>query len=136
MAARTSAPKKANGDRGLAVATRIKEARINAGMTQTALGEALGVSFQQVQKYERGTNRVSSDRLHAIAKALGMPITYFYSDSQPLSAGDDEIVASLVKWMGQDQEARRILAQLPKVRRADIGVISILIERLTAGLGK
>lgn len=47
-------------------------------MSQSELGEKLGVTFQQVQKYERGTNRISAGRLFKIAHILNVPITYFY----------------------------------------------------------
>ena len=49
------------------VAARIRQKRVELGMSQETLGEALGVTFQQVQKYEKGTNRVSAGRLFTIA---------------------------------------------------------------------
>ncbi len=49
-------------------------------MSQTSLGEAIGLSFQQVQKYERGTNRVGSSRLYDLARVLDVPIQYFFDD--------------------------------------------------------
>ena len=60
------------------LAQRIRAARIAAGVTQNALGAALGVTFQQVQKYERGTNRVSAGRLYHIADILDVPIGHFF----------------------------------------------------------
>lgn len=50
------------------------ETRVKAGQTQPDLGRAIGLTFQQVQKYEKGTNRVSISRLISIAKALGVPV--------------------------------------------------------------
>jgi transcriptional regulator with XRE-family HTH domain len=50
------------------------------GLSQEKLGEALGLTFQQVQKYERGANRVSASRLQEIAKAMGVPVMFFYDD--------------------------------------------------------
>jgi transcriptional regulator with XRE-family HTH domain len=52
--------------------------RIEAGMSQTALADALGVSFQQVQKYEKGVNRVGGGRLMRIARVLGVPVVALY----------------------------------------------------------
>ncbi len=49
-------------------------------MTQTKLGDALGLTFQQVQKYERGTNRVSSSRLFDLARVLDVPVEFFFED--------------------------------------------------------
>ena len=52
-------------------------------MTQEALANGLGITFQQVQKYENGSNRVSAARLYDIAQLLGMPITFFYEGAEP-----------------------------------------------------
>lgn len=60
------------------VGKRIKEQREASEMSQTSLGERLGVSFQQVQKYENGTNRMSAYRLMLAAEALGVDIRFFY----------------------------------------------------------
>ncbi len=49
-----------------------------AGVSQEKLGEALGLTFQQVQKYEKGTNRISASRLQQIAKMLGVPVAFFF----------------------------------------------------------
>jgi transcriptional regulator with XRE-family HTH domain len=57
---------------------RIRLRRVELKMTQDQLAEALGVSFQQVQKYEKGVNRVGSARLEQIAAALKVPISFFY----------------------------------------------------------
>ncbi|MGI4977205.1 MAG: helix-turn-helix domain-containing protein [Janthinobacterium lividum] len=62
------------------VGGRIHLRRAILGMTQTALADVLGVSFQQVQKYESGMNRVSASRLYDISKALKTPISFFFSD--------------------------------------------------------
>ena len=60
------------------VGQRAREARVAKGMTQTDLGDALGLSFQQVQKYEKGTNRIGSSRLWEICNVLDQPITFFF----------------------------------------------------------
>ncbi|OWV96868.1 helix-turn-helix transcriptional regulator [Rhizobium sp. R693] len=60
------------------VGKRIKKRRQQLRLSQTALGAAVGVSFQQIQKYERGANRVSSSTLYEIAHVLETPITYFF----------------------------------------------------------
>lgn len=58
---------------------RIRLRRTEQGMSQSELGQKLGVSFQQVQKYEKGVNRVGASRLQEIATALGVPVTFFYT---------------------------------------------------------
>ncbi|MCB1470795.1 MAG: helix-turn-helix transcriptional regulator, partial [Rhizobiaceae bacterium] len=50
-------------------------------ISQEKLGEALGVTFQQVQKYEKGTNRIGASRLEAIARFLDVPVSYFFKDA-------------------------------------------------------
>jgi len=50
------------------------------GMSQTSLGEALGLTFQQVQKYEKGTNRIGASRLQQISQALQVPISFFFEE--------------------------------------------------------
>lgn len=69
------------------VGTRIRTRRLLIGMNQETLARALGLTFQQVQKYEGGANRVSASRLSQIAKVLGVPIAYFFSDLDPAGGG-------------------------------------------------
>jgi transcriptional regulator with XRE-family HTH domain len=60
------------------VGARIRMQRTLTGMTQEKLADILGITFQQVQKYEKGTNRVGAGRLLAISKALGVPVSFFF----------------------------------------------------------
>src|SRR5262252_8709955 len=60
------------------VGGRIRERRIMLGLTQQQLAELIGVTYQQEHKYERGINRVSAGRLSEIARALNVPVGYFY----------------------------------------------------------
>ncbi|MCJ2087057.1 helix-turn-helix domain-containing protein [Methylobacterium sp. E-005] len=59
---------------------RVATLRVARGMSQTALGEAIGVSFQQVQKYEKGRNRIGAGRLQTIADLLKVPVETFFAD--------------------------------------------------------
>jgi transcriptional regulator with XRE-family HTH domain len=65
------------------VGAQARQRRTLLGMTQTGLGDALGLTFQQIQKYERGTNRISSSRLYDLARVLDVPIEYFFEDLPP-----------------------------------------------------
>jgi transcriptional regulator with XRE-family HTH domain len=65
----------------LAVGNKIRLRRKMAGLSQTALADKLGVTFQQVQKYEKGANRVSASRLQMIASVLKMPVSEFFAGS-------------------------------------------------------
>jgi len=60
------------------VGKRIRLRRTLLGMSQEAIGAAIGVSFQQVQKYERGVNRVGASRLFEFSKILDAPVSYFF----------------------------------------------------------
>lgn len=73
------------------IGQRIRLRRTSVGLSQEKLGEAVGITFQQIQKYERGTNRVGASRLHDIATALAVPITFFFydGDTLPFSASQD-----------------------------------------------
>ncbi|TCD16338.1 helix-turn-helix domain-containing protein [Oricola cellulosilytica] len=63
------------------VGSRIRLRRTMLGMSQEKLGEALGITFQQVQKYEKGANRVGASRLQNIAAILGVPVAFFFEDA-------------------------------------------------------
>jgi transcriptional regulator with XRE-family HTH domain len=61
------------------VGRRIRALRTSHGLSQAELGSLVGVTFQQIQKYENGANRVSASRLLALARALGVPISHFFT---------------------------------------------------------
>lgn len=62
------------------IGRRLKIRRLDLGISQTAVADALGLTFQQVQKYEKGTNRISAARLQRVAEILDIPIAYFYDE--------------------------------------------------------
>lgn len=62
------------------VGSRVRLRRMLVGMSQEKLGEQLGLTFQQVQKYEKGTNRIGASRLYQIAHILSVPVQFFYDD--------------------------------------------------------
>jgi len=72
------------------VGSRVRMRRIMIGMSQEKLGEALGVTFQQVQKYEKGANRISASRMQSIAQVLSVSVSYFF-DGAPLDAPADGV---------------------------------------------
>ncbi len=69
------------------VGARVRLRRHLLGISQTDLGKALGVAFQQVQKYEKGTNRISASRLFNLSRVLDVPISFFFEDLSPAAAG-------------------------------------------------
>ena len=82
------------------VGARVRLRRVLLGMTQTDLGTAIGVTFQQMQKYERGTNRISASRLHDLARVLDVPIEHFFDDMPPEVAA----ISPAAKKRGKEQK--------------------------------
>ena len=68
------------------VGSRVRLRRNMLGLSQEKLGEAIGLTFQQVQKYERGTNRISASRLHDLSRVLDVPVSFFFDDMDPVRA--------------------------------------------------
>ncbi|WP_227421746.1 helix-turn-helix domain-containing protein [Pacificispira spongiicola] len=64
------------------VGLRMREARAAKGLSQEKLANKLGISFQQVQKYEKGANRIGSSRLWSIAQALDVPVSFFFEEME------------------------------------------------------
>jgi transcriptional regulator with XRE-family HTH domain len=80
------------------VGSRVRFRRMLLGMSQEKLGEKLGLTFQQIQKYEKGINRIGASRLFDLAQVLGVPVQFFYEEApaaepQPYLAGFGETLA-------------------------------------------
>jgi len=71
------------------VGSRVRLRRTLLGMSQEKLGEAIGLTFQQVQKYERGANRVGASRLYDLSRVLDVPVAYFFEEMAPGGAAGD-----------------------------------------------
>lgn len=70
------------------VGARVRMRRMMIGMSQERLGDSLGITFQQVQKYEKGTNRIGASRLQQISKTLGVPVSFFFEGAPELDGSD------------------------------------------------
>src|ERR671926_593637 len=68
------------------VGARLRLRRNMLRLSQEKLGEAIGLTFQQVQKYERGANRIGASRLHELSRVLDVPISFFFDDTDPVRA--------------------------------------------------
>jgi transcriptional regulator with XRE-family HTH domain len=79
----------------VAVGARIRLLRKMRGLSQQSLAEAAGVTFQQIQKYERGTNRVSASMLVKIAHALNAPVAELFGEASAAASAMDEVAALL-----------------------------------------
>ena len=86
---------KSTTDADHTVGVRIRTLRMAKGLTQSALGVAVGVAFQQIQKYENGTNRVGAGRLQEIARALQVPVSALFGEAEGTDQAD--ILAFLVE---------------------------------------
>jgi transcriptional regulator with XRE-family HTH domain len=71
-------PKKVPNPIDRHVGARVRMRRLMVGMSQERLGDSLGITFQQIQKYEKGANRIGASRLQQIAKILGVPVEFFF----------------------------------------------------------
>jgi transcriptional regulator with XRE-family HTH domain len=74
------------------VGSRVRMRRIMLGMSQEKLGEALGLTFQQIQKYEKGTNRVGASRIQQISDVLQVPVSFLFEGGPSSSAGTQGFV--------------------------------------------
>lgn len=115
-----------------AVGSRIRRQRKIREMTQTALATRLGITFQQVQKYENGTNRVGSSRLQDIANILNVPVSHFFEDGftapprVPKMTADDAVLRFLVSEEGLALNRAFQRVKDPKLRRKIVSLIRAL----------
>jgi transcriptional regulator with XRE-family HTH domain len=100
------------------------------GLSQQELGEKVGVSFQQMQKYEKGVNRVSAGRLSDLAAALGVPITTFY-DTPETPTGNHGAALRLISASDAFQLVQ-YFARLKNrsVRRSLVNVVKLLADKV------
>lgn len=100
------------------VGARLSLRRSALGLSQSALAQRLGVSFQQVQKYETGQNRMSASRLHRAAVVLGAPIDSFFP---PAEADVDDAAheAAALGLLGATAEGRALAADFPRIVSVD-----------------
>ncbi|AWN46831.1 transcriptional regulator [Methylobacterium terrae] len=109
--------------------------RLLVGVSQEKLGDALGVTFQQIQKYEKGTNRISASRLRQIADMLNVPVSFFYEGAPRQDGGRDEDPAAEptsdahdVFWTSQDLQLVRAFQRIGdgQVRRRIVSLVEAI----------
>jgi transcriptional regulator with XRE-family HTH domain len=90
------------------IGQRVRTLRLQRGLSQTELGNLINVTFQQVQKYEKGTNRISAGRLQRIAEVLTVPVAFFFSgfDDQQKASGALDVEFSFLQTEGALRLAR------------------------------
>ena len=120
------------------VGSRVRLRRMLLGMSQEKLGEHLGLTFQQVQKYEKGVNRIGASRLFDLARVLGVPIQFFY-DEAPSGVraaaaapgfAEQPGESYVVEFLGSREglELNKAFARItdPKVRRSIVDMVRAL----------
>jgi transcriptional regulator with XRE-family HTH domain len=120
------------------VGSRVRLRRMLLGMSQEKLGEHLGLTFQQVQKYEKGVNRIGASRLFDLARVLGVPIQFFYDEAPSGMRGaeaapgfaDQPGESYVVEFLGSREglELNKAFARItdPKVRRSIVEMVRAL----------
>ena len=131
-------PKKQASPIDVQVGTRVRLRRMLIGMSQEKLGEMLGLTFQQVQKYEKGVNRIGAGRLFQVAHILGVPIDYFYegvngvSESAPGFAepggGSPPVMEFLSSGEGLQLSLAFMKIKDPKVRKRVLDLVKSLSD--------
>jgi transcriptional regulator with XRE-family HTH domain len=107
----------------LYVGGRIRMRRRTLGVSQEKLAEDLGLTFQQVQKYERGANRVSASKLYEIARSLSAPISFFFdglTDPTAGPGGAEPAVDNVVHDFLMTNEGVELASIFPKIKRARV----------------
>jgi transcriptional regulator with XRE-family HTH domain len=118
------------------VGGRIRLRRNMLGLSQEKLGESLGITFQQIQKYEKGTNRVGASRLQAIASILEVPVAFFFEDAPGGTAveglSEESQTTYVVDFLSSTEGLRlnRAFVRIsdPKVRAKIIDLVRALAE--------
>jgi len=117
------------------VGLRIRAARLAAGLSQERFGNELGVTFQQVQKYEKGSNRVGASRLSDAAKILSVPVSFFFENDEgndkPRKANDGLLAITEALSTPEGIRIARALARIsdPNLRRRLADLLEAMVDR-------
>lgn len=106
------------------VAKRIRIARLLRGLSQQQIAQALDISIQQIQKYEKSINRISSGRLHYLAKFLKLPITYFFDNNE----NDISLISSKIT----EKEIVTLINSFNSIKNVKLKKHLIIITKLIA----
>ena len=114
------------------VGNRVRIRRMLIGMSQEKLGDLLGLTFQQVQKYEKGVNRIGAGRLFEIARILGVPIDFFYdgvaSSAETLVSAAPPVMEFVSSGEGLQLSLAFMKIKDPKVRKRVLDLVKSLAD--------
>ncbi len=110
-------------DINLHIGNKLRERRIMLGLSQGAVGDALGIASQQVQKYEKGTNAMNAERLHQVAQLFKIPVAYFFEDfssgkkagKRKFSFAEDAAVYGQPEDAASDRESIELLKSFKRI---------------------
>jgi transcriptional regulator with XRE-family HTH domain len=123
--------KRRAGAEDLEIGRKIRALRLERGLSQSGLADGIGLTFQQVQKYEKGTNRVSAGRLHRIAELLNIPVMFFYGGMGPRTKKKDVRNSGLA--LIQSKGAMRLLRSYAEISsRTTKYALVVLAESLSS----
>jgi transcriptional regulator with XRE-family HTH domain len=108
------------------VGARLRMRRLMLNMTQSEVADALGLTFQQLQKYEKGSNRVSASKLQLLCSILKVPVSFFFDGLADVPATDDEaaaLTAVLARADGVELMTGFTRVRDPKVQRAIVALV-------------
>ncbi len=127
------------------VGNRVRLQRMLIGISQEKLGERLGLTFQQVQKYEKGINRIGASRLFELSRVLGVPVQFFYEDA-PAAGGHQSATAGFAERSSDSHvfeflssreglELNRAFSRItdPKVRKSVLDLVRSLADEAASG---
>lgn len=117
------------GQVDVVVGKRVRLRRIHLGISQHRLARVLGISFQQLQKYENGTNRVSASRLQAIADELEVELAYFFDSGSKGKASEQDLVTQMLSTAGGLDLASAFLAMEVGSRRSFLTLARAIAEK-------
>ncbi|HKB96994.1 MAG TPA: helix-turn-helix transcriptional regulator [Rhizomicrobium sp.] len=109
-------PKKQVNPIDIQVGNRVRIRRMLIGMSQERLGDLLGLTFQQVQKYEKGVNRIGAGRLFEVSRILNVPVDFFYEGVNAIPAGASEAESAPVMEFVSSGEGLQLSLAFMKIR--------------------
>lgn len=125
------------------VGSRVRLRRMLLGMSQEKLGEHLGLTFQQIQKYEKGINRIGASRLFDLSRVLGVPVQFFYEElpagggAQASGLAERPAESYAVEFLGSREglELNKAFARItdPRVRRSIVELVRAFAGEADAG---
>ncbi|MBL6853564.1 MAG: helix-turn-helix transcriptional regulator [Alphaproteobacteria bacterium] len=128
-------PKKQANPIDAQVGNRVRLRRMLIGMSQERLGELLGLTFQQIQKYEKGVNRIGAGRLFEVARILGVPIDYFYEGAAAQAASgfsESEASPPVMEFVSSGEGLQLSLAFMkikdPKLRKRVLDLVKQMAD--------